>query len=219
MTRRRRSSKKDDPVTESHINGEIVEDVPVTETTSDNVSDDDAKEKTGNAPAIRHPRRLTLTSYSPLQIAQTANYLRYGRYGVRRFGPGAPVEHATHTQTITIMLSLKQATDKILLKIESLTLRNPHPETPFDLEGTNIWVGEQSDAHLQVMWVWDFYRLHSGLQISLELPPEDIQPGTWQEASIALRSLEAGDQVIVEAASRAGNILQIYPVDAGAFSQ
>lgn len=172
------------------------------------------------APAEKKPEpgRLVLTSYAPLQIVQAANYLRYGAAGVRQFGPGAPENPLPHPQRILVNLRLKRGTGTVLLALEEIALHNTTPEKPFDLEGTTIWAGERKAAHLELIWVWDFYRLYSGVRVAAVLPTEENAAETWRTVSVALRSLQAGDQMILEARSPSGDILQVYPIDAGAFA-
>jgi hypothetical protein len=155
-----------------------------------------------------------LTAYAPLQVVQTTNYIRYGPGGVRQFGPGAPAEPLPHPNTIQVTLTIKQAGNKILLSYEDLLLAPPDVTAPFDLEGTNMWIGKHDEAHLKVWWVWDFYRLFSGLRLLVDLPPQEMrQSKAWSTACNVIRDLKAGDQIIIEAKSKSSPILQVYPVD------
>lgn len=153
---------------------------------------------------------LILISYAPLQIVQTANYLRFGPNGVRRFGPGTPNTPPPHPHTIHIKITLKQMTGKVVTVFDNLTLRNPDA---FDLEGMNIWSGKHEAAHLHVTWVWDFYRLLSGIRLALDLSRGADAGEAWKTAHESLRSLEAGAKVVVEASSLSGDIIQIYPFE------
>jgi len=153
-------------------------------------------------------RWLTLTLYAPLQVVQTTNYIRYGPHGVRRFHPGADAMLKPHPYSVMLGLLLKKATDKVLYEYPNLTLY--HKEN-FDLNGVNVWYSELSAEHLQVTWVWDFFRLYSGVKIRVQKPdPTDKEHFTeWQQTYDGLYNVQAGDKAILTA----GDILQIYPID------
>jgi hypothetical protein len=187
----------------SHVEGELVED-----------SAEKPRRRNTPKPKLQITRWLLLTAYSPLQVVQTTNYLRYGPEGVRQFGPGAPTEPPPRPHAIQITLTFKQAGDKILLSYEDLLLTPPDAAAPFNLEGTNLWIGKYDQAHLKIWWVWDFYRLFSGLRLLVDLPPEEArQSRAWSTAANTIRNLTAGDQIIIEAKSKSSPILQVYPVD------
>jgi hypothetical protein len=154
---------------------------------------------------------LTLTSFGVLQVVQTSNYLRYGPAGVRRFYPGAPLEAMPHPGIIHVKMTLKQPGSGELVVFPHLHLSIRPPG--FDLGGTNIWVGGDESARLQVSWVWDFYRLFSGVKLRVEVPSEATDTPEWESAYNTLRTLNAGGQIILEASGSAGDLLQVYPID------
>lgn len=145
---------------------------------------------------------LSLVAWTPLQLVQATNYLRYGPQGVRRFGPSAPAKVPRHPLSIEMTLTLKSELGHILLKTEAIRLSTPK----LDTDGVNIWRGEYEKGILLVTWVWDFYRLMSKIHLlapkfPLSMPHE------------ALRNLSLGGKIIAEASSKSGDILQIYPLD------
>jgi hypothetical protein len=79
-----------------------------------------------------------------------------------------------------------------------------------------MWMGSLHDAHLHASWAWDFYRLFSGVTLAVEAPRPNSRRKAWNTTYKALRELLPGDQIIMEAQSRASSILQIYPVDSPA---
>ena len=155
-------------------------------------------------------RWLALTAYAPLKVVAAANYLRYGPEGVRRFGPNSQEAPPVHPRSIAVEMTIKHW-DKPAEK-HSLTLFDSEPDTPFDLEGMNIWIGTGTESHLRVSWVWDFYRMFSGVKLEIEIPTGEVA-APWQQAATMLRELKPGDQIILSAGSRSGEILQVYPVD------
>ena len=167
-----------------------------------------------NETRVREKERwLGVSTQTALHVVPTANYLRYGPTGVRRFGPNAGETNAPHPHQITLMLTLKNAHGESLLQYESLQLEDVEPDSPFDLEGTNIWAGKHEEAHLRIIWVWDFYRMFSGFRVDVEIPPEKATPSdAWKTAYEALQELKPGDQIVVSVQSGSGDILHVYPV-------
>lgn len=168
-----------------------------------------------NLPAKR-TRWLTLTAHAPIQVVAFANYLRFGPQGVRHFGPNTQETHPAHPHTLTAHLSIKYIGGDTLLDYPHFLMQHSRPHEPFDLEGTTIWYGQEETSHLRVIWVWDFYRLFSGIKIGVEVPASDSK---WEETIQALRKTQPGNQIIVAVTSRSGNILQVYPVDTPAVEQ
>lgn len=150
-------------------------------------------------------KTLTLTAYAPLHVVSTANYLRYGPEGVQRYGPNATSRAPVHPHQVTIHMTVKNIYGEIKFDYPSVLLQDSDPTAPFDLEGTTVWMGSSSD--LQITWVWDFYRMFSGIR--LEVKAVDPQ----NEARISLQKLQPGDQIIMNVSSKSGDILQMYHVD------
>ena len=157
-------------------------------------------------------RWLALTLYAPLRPVAASNYLRYGPDGVRHYGPQAS-EKLPHPHSIKVDVTAKQAGGKILFEQAGVLLVDQNPGAPFDLEGTVVWMGSLPGANVTVTWVWDFYRMYSGLRIQLDLGDPGTVQELWTRTQEALKSLAPGDQMIVRSGSESGAILQVYPVD------
>lgn len=165
---------------------------------------------------IIEKRLLTLTAYAPLKVVTAGNYLRYGPTGVRRFGPNATEKPSQHPHEIEVQVVIKNSGGERLTEYNHVILHDSDPNAPFDLEGTNLWIGMVSEAHLEINWVWDFYRMFSGVKLAIELPEID-GGGVWAEAVSHLRQLKPGGQIVMSVHSASGDILQVYPVDEVAF--
>lgn len=170
-----------------------------------------------NSVPVTRTRWLTLTSDAPLQVVHFANYLRFGPNGVRHFGPHTEEGHLSHPHTLKVHLKIKQV-DKVLLEYPNFVMHHSQPNQPFNLDGTNIWYGQNKEAHVRVLWVWDFYRLFGGLKIAVEVPPRQTEK-RWETTVEKMRNVRPGDQIIANVDSRSGNILQVYPIDTPAFEQ
>lgn len=180
-------------------------------TFTETVSDAEAVE---TVPVVTPPAPtntwLTITAFGVLHVVPAANYLRYGPSGVRRFHPGAAPEMMPHPGKITVTVTIKPALggEPTLYPDLSLAIRPPG----FDLQGTNIWTGEDQDSRLHLSWVWDFYRLYSGVKLTVEVPAIE-QDTRWNQTHRLLKTLASGAQIIVEHHSAVGSLLQVYPVD------
>ncbi len=148
---------------------------------------------------------LSLTCTAELPIVATANYLRYGPEGVRRFHPGAPDPPAPHPRHLATQITLKAPDGAVRLHRADLTLHIP-PDTDFDLEGATTWQGDFPAARLHILLVWDFYRLYSLLRLSVAALPQDAS-AAHRDAWEALRAAQVGDTLILEPP------LQVFPID------
>lgn len=166
--------------------------------------------KTKNAPT----HALILVGFAPLQIVPTANYLRYGGAGVRRFSPGASGEPNLPAKAIRIGLTLKNVAGDTLW---TQTEINFELASEIDLSGTNIWNTTVAEHHLTAQWVWDFYRLFSGIKLIVPIPPARAKaPTEWRVLHDTLRDIKAGDKIIAEGPTSVGDILQVYTLDKSA---
>ncbi|MBZ0308897.1 MAG: hypothetical protein K8I82_22710 [Anaerolineae bacterium] len=168
-----------------------------------------------NLPAKRK-RWLTLTAHAPIQVVAFANYLRFGPEGVRHFGPNTQDTSPPHPHSLMAQLSVKHMGGDTLLDYPDFVMQHSRPQEPFDLDGTTIWYGQDESAHLRVIWVWDFYRLFSGIKIGVEVPASESK---WEDTIQTLRKIQPGNQIVAAVTSRSGNILQVYPVDTPAVEQ
>lgn len=150
---------------------------------------------------------LRLSSQAPLPVAACLNYLRYGPGGVRRYGPGSPPPPPLDNRELSLSLRLKAASGQVRWETESLRLTL----AAADFEGRNLWQGASPAARLVLRWTWDFYRLHSQLEILLA--KDSPASPEYTAALEALGALRAGDQAVVFVAGRAGDILTVYPIE------
>jgi hypothetical protein len=138
------------------------------------------------------------------------NYLRYGPEGVRRFAPSAspPPPPLGDKRELNLQLRFKSAGGELRWEPAPIPLKL----AAVDFEGPNRWQGSLVEAKVVIRWNWDFYRLHSQLEVWLAL--DQTPSPAYTAALAALQSLKAGDQAVAFVAGRAGDILQVYPVDA-----
>lgn len=130
---------------------------------------------------------LTLTAYTPLPLVATTNILHYGDNML----PAVQIHHQPGSQ------SPKKWIPQITFERNNAV---PDPE------GINIW--KSIVEELRLVWVWDFYRLFSGLRLEMPSPSESKLHAT-------LKNIAPGDQLIIEATPQTGKILQAFPIESG----
>ncbi len=154
-------------------------------------------------------RWLVVGSSALLQSVATENYACYGGGGVPRYG-FTPSTQPADPSILTVTLTLCAADGGARLTLTGLELRY--------LEGTGqqmTWGGFDRARRLQVVWVWDYYRIQSHVVLRELLPPneDEIEP-EWHTALEALRAVQPGDNVIFDVKSACGDIHQEHVVTA-----
>lgn len=158
-----------------------------------------------------HLPQLELRLFDQLDTVGADNYIRYGASGPRRYVSGR-VESAVLTPDhVPVILEFARANKNALLKLEALSLQRtehiPHQRT--------VWAATLPDSHMQIVWIWDFFRMLSCLQIRVDVPPAKEKPnGDWQKLHETFKKLNVQDTIILEVDSRSGRISQRYVLDA-----
>lgn len=166
-----------------------------------------APEQTQAQAGRTSPRRrwLVLGASAVLSSVAVQNYVCYSRPPA-----GAPAEEPA---TLTLDLALEDAAQQarwqqIAAQLKSLEVT----------ERQVMWSGYDVVRRLQVIWVWDFYRIQSHVALRVMLPPEgseDVNP-TWQQTIDAVRAVQPGDTLRASVQSSCGDIFQAHIVSAAA---
>ena len=156
---------------------------------------------------------LMVRSSALLALSAASDYTCYGRQGVPRYGAGLP-SPPDEPSTLDVALTVRapDGTDRLgppvgwRLKVARKTERQ------------QVWSGYDPLRHVQVVWVWDFYRIQSHVVLRVALPPKDVTPdATWQAALDAFRVIQPGDEVLLDVVSAAcGDFRQQHPLPHGA---
>lgn len=153
------------------------------------------------------PRRwLVIKSTAVLASVAATNYVCYGGRPVVQLGA---VEPPTDPARLALALALRDSEAQTRLALPHLELKN-HETSINQL----IWNGYDRERHLQVLWVWDFFRIQSHIALRVALPPEDSAAvdERWQSMIDAVRGLSPGCRIDVEVQSACGDIMQLHPL-------
>jgi hypothetical protein len=159
-----------------------------------------------------------------LESVATTNYACYGRPGVPRYPIPRRTGNGQEPSELCVELMARGADGSLRLACLDLTL-NQHDKT----DQRVVWTGYHAAQHLQVIWVWDFFRIqsHVALRVAEPLPfptGENLIPGpsplngeggfregldaAWQDALAAIRALAVGDQISFDVRAACGDIHQ-----------
>jgi hypothetical protein len=125
-----------------------------------------------------------------------------------QLGPSDP-SAATDPARLSLALALRDSEAKMRLVIPHVELKNHETSVH-----QSIWNGYDRARHLQVLWVWDFFRLQSHVALRVALPPEDgpAVSDHWLEMIDAMRGLQPGCRIDLEVQSACGDIMQLHVV-------
>lgn len=153
------------------------------------------------------PRRrwLVLGASAVLSSVAAQNYTCYSR-------PPASAS-AGEPATLTLDIALEDAAQaprwqQVAAQLKSLDVSDRQV----------MWSGYDMVRRLQVIWVWDFYRILSHVALRVMLPQEgaeDMNP-TWRQTIDALRAVQPGDTLRASVESPCGDIFQAHTVSAAA---
>jgi hypothetical protein len=155
------------------------------------------------------PRRwLVVQSTALLESVSTGNYACYGRGGVPRYPAPRRSGNGQEPDELCVELMVRSADGALRLACLDLTLKN--------LERTGqrvVWSGYSAPQHMQVIWIWDFYRIQSHVALRVAEPPKGVEPdAAWREAVDAVRAIVPGDQITFDVRSACGDIHQAHTV-------
>jgi hypothetical protein len=161
--------------------------------------------------AHKPARWLVLQASALLESVASANYTCYGRVGV----PTYPVERPTPPDAAPVLCA------EMLLRGPDDVVRLACLDLEFALTRQDDWQVAWSvyvaPRQLQVLWVWDFYRILSHAVLRLRLPRKDQHAEVdeaWQGGLDALRAVAPGDVIEFSVRSACGDIHQLHPVTA-----
>ncbi len=177
---------------------------------SDNRPSDVQNENETPAAPVRPQRWLVAQASALLETVAATNVACYGSGGVPRYGVDAPPRQPKDASTLCAELMLRSPQGETRLAWIDLDLE---PVQHSDRQV--VWGAYDSARRLQVLWVWDFYRILSHIVLRGGLPPtpdETLDPA-WQTTLDALRAAAPGDQVEIKVQSACGNIHQQHTLD------
>jgi hypothetical protein len=161
----------------------------------------------------RGPRWLVIQASALLESVATANYACYGRGGVPHYPAGQPAAPSSRPSpngtTLCVELIVRDAQGAVRLACLDLDLKN------LEHSARQIaWSGYDQARHMQVLWVWDFYRILSHVALRAAVPAQDETPdATWQGTLDAIRAVTPGDEIRIEVRSACGDIHQSHTVE------
>jgi hypothetical protein len=159
------------------------------------------------------PRRwLVVQASALLESIATGNYACYGRVGVPHYPAVRRPASDQQPGELCVEMLVRAADGTLRLACLDLTL-TPHEKT----DQRVIWNGYHAVQHLQVIWVWDFFRILSHVALRVAEPPPGITPdAAWQDALDAIRAVVPGDQISFDVRSACGDIHQSHALTAPA---
>jgi hypothetical protein len=159
------------------------------------------------------PRWLVVQASALLESVATANYACYGRGGVPHYPaatlPASASRPSQNGTTLCVELTVRDAQGMIRLACLDLDLKN------LEHSARQVaWSGYDQARHLQVLWVWDFYRIQSHVALRAAVPAKDVTPDpTWQGTLDAIRAIVPGDEIRFDVRSACGDIHQVHTVE------
>lgn len=176
------------------------------------------KDQTASAsaaqPATPLPRRWMVAQTSALlDSVATTNVVCYGRFGVPHY-PVTPAE-AQPDKPATLCTELRiQAPDgSMRLALLDLDL----VQTSISDKQT-VWSGYHAERRMQVIWVWDFFRILSHVVLRIGVPREgQTSDALWQTTLDVARAMAAGDVIAFKVQSQCGNIHQQHTLTSAPF--
>jgi len=159
-----------------------------------------------NPTAVKPQRWLVVQASALLEAVSTSNYACYGRGGVPRYPIARRTGNGQDPAELCVEMRVRSADGTLRLVSLDLTL-NQHEKT----DQRAVWIGYVEAQRLQVIWIWDFYRILSHVALRAGEPPPGVEPdGTWKEALEAVRALAAGDTIAFDVRSACGDIHQSH---------
>jgi len=152
---------------------------------------------------------LVLQASAVLQAVAATNYACYGRTGVPRYPRPAASSAAERPATLCVEVFLRDPAGEVRLACLDLDLAL-HERNDRQI----VWLGYDASRHLQVAWVWDFYRILSHAVLRVRIPPRQEPPDpAWVGAVEALRAAGPGYEVEFRVRSACGDIQQVHRVE------
>lgn len=166
----------------------------------------------------------TIQTSATLQSVATQNYACFGRGGVPHFGTSAkstasniaPDTAIRDTATLCVELIIRAPDSPApggIIQDSPIRLANlditltPQEQTAQRV----IWSGYDAAQHMQIVWVWDFFRLLSHVVVRVADPHTETDPDpAWKIACDGIRASVPGDVVALNVRSACGDIHQTH---------
>ena len=152
---------------------------------------------------------LIVQTSAVLEAVATSNYACYGRGGVPHYPQPRPAPDADAGPTLCIELFVRDAAGAARLALLDLTLTSRETLDQQAARQVVTWTGYDAERRIQVVWVWDFYRILSHVMLRAAVPPAEVTPGAaWTGAHAAVRAIVPGDALAISVRSACGDIRQ-----------
>ncbi|MCZ7538331.1 MAG: hypothetical protein M5U29_00070 [Anaerolineae bacterium] len=152
---------------------------------------------------------LVVQAAALLQSVATANYACYGRAGVPRYPRPAASTPPAGPATLCVEALLRDPAGEVTLAFLDLDLVLHQQD-----QRQVVWGGYDTARHVQVAWVWDFYRILSHAVLRGALPPQNSAPdAAWNAAVEALRAVRPDFTIEFHVRSACGDIHQAHRVE------
>ncbi len=173
-----------------------------------------AQTTTDTSPTITPERWFVAQATAVLESVAAANVACYGRRGVPHYPVPTPAELQTAPPILCAELHITTTDGTSRLVLLDLDLaRTAQPEKTVAKQA--IWQVYDTARQMQIIWVWDFFRIQSHIILRVGLPAADYTPGTdWQSALDALRATQKGDRITLKVQSTCANIQQQHALTA-----
>jgi hypothetical protein len=156
--------------------------------------------------APEKPRRwLILKATAVLASVAATNYVCYGGGPVVPLGTSELSAPPADPARLSLALALRDSEGHTRLACPNLDMKNHELSVR-----QSVWSGYDRERRLQVLWVWDFFRIQSHIALRVALPHEDgaTVEDRWQEMIETARTLEPGSRIDIEVQSACGDIMQ-----------
>lgn len=145
--------------------------------------------------------------FAPLDTVGTENYLRYGLEGPRHYVMGI-IESVPTPENITIQLEVIGSDSTAKFNADDIQLKRLAHEP----QNQTVWGIHNPSLHTQIIWIWDFFRMLSSIQLSVETPQSPPENEQWAKLASTLQTLVPNDQLIIRVHNNVGSITQIHHV-------
>ncbi len=169
----------------------------------------EARDELRPEPATPSGRWLVAQASATLRTVASQNCACFGRSGVPRYGV-AESGSAPSSGALTAALVMRSGRETKLAcdTFPMRLLRSNDREM--------VWAGFDAARQLQVLWVWDFYRIQSHVALRVALPDEGALPDLWRDTLDAMRAAGQGDSIELDVESACGDFDQTHTLARGA---
>lgn len=152
------------------------------------------------------PRRwMVVQTTALLESVATGNIACYGRGGVPRY-PLSPTPPEPQPEIATLCVEVHLQAPDGTTRLALLDLDFTQSEQSKE---RTIWSVYDAARRLQIIWIWDFYRILSHIILRIGVPQEgQTSDALWQSMLDIARAMGKGDVLTLKVQSRCGNIQQ-----------